>query len=120
VPVTLFFAAICATAGAAVWGGRQQVVRCIRGLSRDDLAAALATVCSGGLALSLVGLVAAGLPSLAARLSRGEMDAVMLGAIAVIGVLAVSLGWLLVEGLIGGTPSLPGRIEASLSRRGSE
>jgi hypothetical protein len=120
VPVALLFAAVCAAASAAVWGGRQQVVRWIRGLTRDDLVAALAAVCAGGVALSLIGLVAVGLPSLSARLSRGEMDAVMVGAIAVIGVLAVSLGWVLVEGLVGGTPSLPGRIEASLSRRGSD
>lgn len=119
-PVSLAFAAICAAASAAVWGCRQQVVRWIRGLSYEDLAAGFAAVCSGIVSLSLVGLVAAGLPSLAARLSRGEMDAVMCGALVVIGVLAVGLGWILTEGLIGGSPTLPGRIEASLSRQSSE
>jgi hypothetical protein len=120
VPVALLFATVCAAASATVWGCRRQVVRWLRGLSEEDLAAAFASLFSAVVSLALVGLVAVGIPSLAARLSRSEMDAVICGALVVIGVLAISLGWVLVEGLVGGAPALPGRLEASLSRHGKE
>jgi hypothetical protein len=120
VPILITFAVLCAASTAAVWGLRQQAVRWIRGLGHDDLTASLAATCTGLIALSLVALVALGVPSLSSRLSRGEMDIVMFSALMLIGVIAVSIGWLLIEGLVGTAPRLPGRIEASLSQPRTE
>jgi hypothetical protein len=113
------FAAVCAAGSAVVWGGRQQVVRWLRNLDDEDISATLAAACTAGVSMSLIGLVAVGIPSLARQLSPVEMQGVMIGSLAVIGTLAVSLGWVLFEGLSGVAPSLPGKLEASLSRHRS-
>jgi hypothetical protein len=119
-PVLLVFAALCVAGSAAVWGGRQRVVRRLRELSDDDLTAVLAAGGTGAASLALVGLVALALPSLSARLSRGEMDVVVVVALMLIGVLAVGLGWILLEALVDAPPPLPGKLEARLARRSND
>jgi hypothetical protein len=48
------------------------------------------------------------------------MDVVMVGALVLIGILAVSLGWVVQEALVGTPTILPGKLESSLSRRPEE
>jgi hypothetical protein len=116
VPLLTLFAALCAAVSTIIWGRRQQAVRWVRSLSEDDVAVALAATSTGAVSMGLVGLVAVGIPSLSRLLSRGELDILMALAIAVIGVIAISIGWILFEGLGGMTGPLPGKLEASLSR----